>query len=185
MTTTAQRIGKPIRTFSGKWIYPLDPRLDEIDLGDIAHALSNLCRFTGHCQFYSVAEHSCYVAATVTDPRLRLPALLHDAAEAYLGDIAAPNKGALFFWHTPPPGSNLNTCESFKEHEERLLRAIFQRLNVPWPDDRDWETIAKADHEMCDLERKLLWARSPMLGATPAAAKTCFLCDFGRYGGRI
>ena len=61
---------------------------------DIAHALSMQCRFNGHSQFYSVAEHSMVVASLVPH-QFRLEALLHDAAEAYLGDIVSPLKALL------------------------------------------------------------------------------------------
>lgn len=68
---------------------------------DIAHALAHLCRFNGHTRaFYSVAEHSIRVAHTLwlahdEDPRLALYGLLHDASEAYLGDVVTPLKRRL------------------------------------------------------------------------------------------
>lgn len=81
-----------IRTFTGIKFTPLSPRLEDIDIRDIAHALSNLCRFTGHTPvFYSVAEHSVLVSKLV-EPKYALGALLHDASEAYLNDIAGPIK---------------------------------------------------------------------------------------------
>jgi len=79
-------------TYTGKKFHYLDPRLEEIDIVDIAHALSLTCRFGGHCrEFYSVAEHSIRVAQEVL-PELRLSALLHDAHEAYLHDVPRPIK---------------------------------------------------------------------------------------------
>jgi hypothetical protein len=73
-------------------MYPLDPRPEEICIEDIAHALSNLCRFTGHCrEFYSVAEHSVRVSYAC-DPKDALWGLLHDAPEAYLADMSRPVK---------------------------------------------------------------------------------------------
>lgn len=63
-----------------------------VNLEDIAHSLSQLCRYGGHCNhFYSVAEHSVRLSETV-DPR---EALLHDATEAYLGDVVSPLKSML------------------------------------------------------------------------------------------
>jgi len=84
------RIGDWIETYTGKQFYPLDPYPEDIDVRDIAHALSNLCRFTGHCRaFYSVAEHSIYVSTHVPKT-MALQALFHDAPEAYIADISGP-----------------------------------------------------------------------------------------------
>ena len=81
-----------MQTFTGRLFDPFNPDPALIDLRDIAHALGNICRFGGHSRrYYSVAEHSILVASLVPEP-LRLPALLHDAAEAYLGDIITPIK---------------------------------------------------------------------------------------------
>lgn len=77
-----------IVTYTGRKVYPLDLKVEDICLEDIAHALSNKCRFTGHTsKFYSVAEHSVLVARQVKG-FTKLWGLLHDAAEAYLPDIA-------------------------------------------------------------------------------------------------
>jgi hypothetical protein len=89
-----------IETFTGKLFDYLDPRAADMDALSIAHALGNLCRFTGHCRrFYSVAEHSV-LCMTLADRRgltrrLQLLALIHDAHEAYVGDINTPLKLAL------------------------------------------------------------------------------------------
>ncbi len=92
------RRGDWIATFTGKRFWPLDPRPEEVCIEDIAHALSMKCRFGGHCaRFYSVAEHSVYVSQAVK-PDLRLAALLHDAAEAYLADIPRPVKKDIPDW---------------------------------------------------------------------------------------
>lgn len=50
MHPTQERVGNWLRTYTGKRFYPLDPRIEEIDIEDIAHALSMLCRFGGHCR---------------------------------------------------------------------------------------------------------------------------------------
>lgn len=84
-----------IQTHSGRRFYPLNPSHDDVYIGDIAHALANLCRFTGHCcRFYSIAEHSVLVSRHCP-PEYKLEGLLHDAAEAYFSDIAHPVKYAL------------------------------------------------------------------------------------------
>lgn len=81
-----------IETRKGNKVYVQDPQPDQFDIEDIAYALSNTCRFNGHSAgFLSVAEHSVLVAQRL--PReLQLSGLLHDATEAYLGDIPSPIK---------------------------------------------------------------------------------------------
>ena len=81
-----------IETRTGKRVSVENPLPDQFDIKDIAYALSNTCRFNGHCSgFYSVAEHSVAVAVRLP-AELRLAGLLHDATEAYLGDIPSPIK---------------------------------------------------------------------------------------------
>lgn len=115
MTT---RKGKWISTFSGNRFWPLDPRPEEIHIEDIAHALSNICRYFGHCHaYYNVAEHSVILASYV--PRhLALQALLHDAAEAYVGDMGRPLKDCL---------------PEYVAIEQNIAKMIFEKFRLPWP----------------------------------------------------
>ena len=79
-------------TISGRKLDLRDIQPKDIDIFDIAHSLSRQCRFSGHCvEFYSVAQHSLRVAALLPT-ELKMVGLLHDAAEAYLGDITRPVK---------------------------------------------------------------------------------------------
>lgn len=81
-----------ILTHTGKQFYPMTPRPEDICIEDIAHALSMICRFTGHVnEFYSVAQH-CVIASNLVPDAHALGALLHDASEAYLCDVAKPVK---------------------------------------------------------------------------------------------
>ncbi len=81
-----------ILTFTGKHFNLYEPDADMIDPRDISHSLAQLCRFNGHTrEFYSVAQHSCIVAELVQEEH-KLAALLHDATEAYLGDMTRPLK---------------------------------------------------------------------------------------------
>lgn len=87
-----RRRGDWIQTYSGVHFFPFDPQPCEIHIADIAHALSNICRFTGHVrQFYSVAEH-CVHVSHICHPDDAMWGLLHDASEAYICDIARPIK---------------------------------------------------------------------------------------------
>lgn len=81
-----------ITTFTGRRIWPLDPHPNDIDIEDIAQALSNLCRFNGHVRiFYSVAEHCVRVSRACAADEAPW-GLLHDASEAYLCDVTRPVK---------------------------------------------------------------------------------------------
>lgn len=81
-----------IRVHSGRLIDLENLQPQDILIQDIAHALSNICRFGGHIpRFYSVAQHCCFVADLVPYPA-RLEGLMHDAAEAYIGDMVTPIK---------------------------------------------------------------------------------------------
>jgi hypothetical protein len=87
-----------IHTYSGRAFYPLEPRQEDISIIDIAHALSNQCRYSGHTkQFYSTAQHCCLLAEYVEKERQgstldALNILMHDSAEAYLVDVPRPIK---------------------------------------------------------------------------------------------
>lgn len=77
----------PFRTVSGRRVDLERPRPEDVDVRDIACGLSKICRFTGQLRrFYSVAQHSSFVARIVP-PELRRAALFHDASEAYLNDL--------------------------------------------------------------------------------------------------
>lgn len=112
------RKGDWMQTATGKQFWPLDPRADEVDIIDIAHGLSNICRYGGHCtRFYSVAEHSIYVSQALP-PALRMCGLLHDASEAYLGDVIRPLKRFI-------PG--------YHEFEAAVMTAVCERFGLSYP----------------------------------------------------
>jgi len=115
-----------IRTFTGKYIDPLNPDPALICIEDIAHALSMLPRFGGHTQrFYSVAQHSIACCSWAPDEH-KLAALLHDASEAYLLDIPSPVKKRI-------PG--------YAEAEDRLMAVIAAKFGFEWPLHEDIKAI--------------------------------------------
>lgn len=102
--------------FGGRKFYPFDPNPDNINLEDIALSLSHLCRFNGHCKkFYSVAEHSVHCSHHVS-PGHELTALMHDATEAYVGDLIRPIK-----MHLP----------DFVQMEDQIWTAVATRFGLP------------------------------------------------------
>ena len=115
--------GPYLQTVSGRWVNPFDPDPRQLDAGDIARALANQCRFGGHSRaFYSVAQHSVIVSRLVEerggDVEDVFAALMHDASEAYLGDMPHPPK------HRSPLGA------AFKEAETHLEQAIRDRFAI-------------------------------------------------------
>lgn len=115
-----------LQSHSGKPIDLLNPNQDNILIEDIAHALSKICRYTGHttgADIYSVAQHSCIVAGMLPQ-HLKFQGLMHDAHEAYIGDISTPVKDAIRAL-TVEPGSGLD------ELDELWMRAIAKKFNFP------------------------------------------------------
>jgi hypothetical protein len=103
-------------TYTGKQFYPVEPSILEICIEDIAHALSMICRFGGHCRtFYSVAQHSVLISDSLP-PELKLVGLLHDATEAYCGDMVRPLK------HELP---------QYKKVEQLLWDKIARKFDLP------------------------------------------------------
>ena len=129
---TAERYGWFV-TASGRRAFVEDPRACDLVIEDIAHALSNICRFGGHCsRFYSVAQHSVCVSALVerTRPDLALHALLHDAAEAYVGDVIRPIKPTLRVRRFSSPPLTFVGAEQFVDAERRVEAAILDAFDL-------------------------------------------------------
>lgn len=139
------RHGGWMQTFTGRAFYPLDPRPEDIDPRDIAHALSMLCRYGGHVRrFYSVAEHSWLLSHAVS-PENALWALLHDASEAYLVDLPRPIK------HSPG-------LEAYRAAESRLMVAVAERFGLSLPEPLE---VAECDTRILLDERAALLASPP------------------------
>ncbi len=170
-----------VSTFLGNRFYPLEPRIDRVAIEDIAHGLAYQCRFNGQtCEFYSVAQHSLVVASLVP-PALRLAALLHDAAEAYVGDMVKPLKVLL---------------PEFAGIEEKVSAIIAATFGI---DFSDYGPIKQADLVALATEKRDLmphsaerWAYldairalpAPIVAMGPGEAKRAFLAEFERLAGR-
>ncbi|QDV22875.1 HD domain-containing protein [Aureliella helgolandensis] len=137
-------VGSTIKVAAGHYVDLVNPDPATIELRTIADALSKLCRFGGHtAAFYSVAEHSMLCCRLATDDGCSVAVLravlLHDAAEAYLGDIVKPLKLLLPEYH---------------QLEDRMERAIMERFDVDLVGHAP--AIREYDRQMLKVERKAL-----------------------------
>ena len=125
-----------VQTYTGKQFWPLEPRIQDVDILDIAHGLSMNCRFNGQCdKLMSVAQHSVIVSERVPE-YLALRGLLHDASEAYIPDISRPIKSA--FGH-------------IEEIEGRLLSIIGRAFGIHGLEAKN-PIIKEADDRTCMTE---------------------------------
>ena len=137
-----------MQTYTGRKFYPADPQPDMIDIRDIAHALSHVARFAGHTdEFFSVGQHSYMMSLRFVDPKLSLEALLHDATEAYLGDVPSPLKALL---------------PDYKVLEKKLDAVIREKFGLP-PEMSP--TVKDRDVEA------LFWELHYLMGPAPADVK--------------
>lgn len=124
--------------YSGHFFDFANPRPEDIRIEDIAHALSMMCRFNGHTEhFYSVAEHS-YITAIACPDEYKLWGLLHDAAEAYIGDMNAPLKKMVE--------------GTYKEVERDVEQCIVEKFGLS-PDTMP-EEVHEADMEVLSMEKE-------------------------------
>lgn len=138
-----------MQTFSGRVVDLSRFSEDDVFVDDIAHALSQIVRFTGHItEPYTVAQHSVLVSGLCPDEHA-LWGLLHDASEAYLGDVSTPLKSLL---------------PQYREIEGRVQREIAGRFGLPWPIP---EEVKAADRKALMLEKRTLFAdQMPWPGET-------------------
>lgn len=152
-----------IRTFTGKYVNVFEPDIDDFDIVDIAHALSNQCRFGGHLpQFYSVAQH-CLLCSELIVPELRLTALMHDASEAYLLDIPSPIKKNL---------------PDYKKIEDNLMILLANKFGFEYPLP---DQVKMIDSVMLNWEWHGLMLGSSVVTIEPLPppkAKNLFLLTF-------
>lgn len=184
------RIGSWVETYTGEQFWPLDPRPEEIHLEDIAHSLSHICRYGGHInRFYSVAEHCVHVSNAVSRENA-FWGLMHDAAEAYVGDMVRPLKKHM---------------DEFNLVEAKILGMIAKKFGVAdevwsWEQsDQDIlpEEVKETDTRILLTERKALmpnnrheWGHEHLeplkvniIGYRPTIAKTLWLNKFEELSG--
>lgn len=164
-----------ITTRSGRQVNLLDPQYSQIDIGDIAHGLAYQCRFNGQTsRFYSIAQHSLMVSSILPD-HLKLVGLLHDAAEAYVGDVVHPLKvllpdyQAIEFNFTQAIGLRFNVN---LDHHEDVKRADLIALAT---EKRDLLPRERCDWELLKGIRPLDKLTLPM---TPEQSEDTFMRTF-------
>lgn len=171
-----------IYTHKGIKFWPLDPIPEEVDIEDIAHALSMKCRYGGHAsKFYSVAQHSVHVSEIVA-PEHAMWGLLHDASEAYLPDVPRPVKP-----HIP----------GFRDMEANVMKAVAEKFGLTGEEPAE---VKAADHGILYDEMVVLMpaanlvhpshsARKPLLKKLVPwdhmTAKRNFLNRFKKLGGEV
>ncbi len=154
-----------MQTAHGSFRIPY-PLVEDVRIKDIAHSLANLCRFGGHTHgpdgehlFYSVAQHSVLVSYTVP-VGYAIWGLMHDAAEAYIGDMIQPLKAA-------------PELERFRMKELEVLSAIAERFRLEWPMPTDCAiAVGRADRWMVAAEARDLmgnpaWAQDVRASVQP------------------
>lgn len=163
------------------------PTPDQIDIIDIAHSLSMMCRFNGHIQrFYSIAEHSWYVS--VLAPAMWRPYfLLHDACEYLYQDLSKPLKHALGCDDGP------ERKDIYHVLSDQCQKTIIETLGLNWNKFNElYEQIKIADKLVYQMERKYITGskfvipeESPLAGAPfgmePEEAASHFLTAFEDY----
>jgi len=127
-----------IRTYSGKNIDVFDLKPDDISILDICIGLSNIPRFAGQVDFFSVARHSIEVCNMLPD-EFKLSGLLHDASEAYIGDMPTPIKVKL---------------NDYQALESKIMRVVNKKFNT----DCSHQRVKDADHASFIQEKTLLWS---------------------------
>lgn len=153
-----------IRLHSGKYIDPLNPSPEDICIEDIAHGLSNECRFASHPQeFLSVAEHSIWVCI-MSPQHLKLPALLHDASEGLgLRDLPTPVK-----YRFP----------EYKAAEKNLMRVIGEKFGFTL---EELESVKDRDFDALNNEFANMVVEHNYSAMSPGAAKLEFLRLYEKY----
>lgn len=177
------RVGDWMATFSGGRFWPMDPRVEEVNIVDIAHHLSLQCRYAGAVRrFYSVAEHCVLMTRRLkyigAGENVQRWALLHDASEAYMQDLIRPVK---------------ENVTGYREIEAKIMAVIAEAFELIGPEP---EGVRQADHRMLNDEREQNTHPSPWLWAgpqepfgvrleywPPAAAELEFLREHSRLWG--
>lgn len=174
-----------IQTYKGEAFDPKNGKITDISIDDISHALSNLCRYAGHCRkFYSVAEHSVLVSRIIKelwpkDLDSQWAGLLHDATEAYVGDVPTPIKVLLPKYELMEDQLADKIAKRFKISKSKTVQTRVKTADIValateaerlFDDVSHWSAI-KGCRSMPHLQSK----RFPV---NPATAQRMFMREF-------
>ena len=179
-----------IQSYGGHKINPFQIDPTQVDIKDIAHALSMLCRYNGHIHtFYSVAQHSCHVGQMIyrdtKDTRLAYIGLLHDMQEAYIVDFCRPLKKAF---------------QNYMELEAKVALEMYQVFGVEQAEYEVTASIVKKYDNIALVTEAIQllntppinnWVQAypvkaeeaPLVPLSPKEARSLFLQLFSQYKG--
>jgi len=139
------RKGDWMQCWTGRRFYPADPCPEDVHILDCIFALANKSRYNGHCQFYSVMEHSCLVSDLMPEG-MQLDGLTHDFDEVYFPDVHRPAKRAM-------GKDNILFTLMRNAWEQAICPALNLRPTIP-------DEVLLMDTQICVLEKKALHPRS-------------------------
>ena len=136
-----------MNTYNKKIFDPWHMTTNDVDIRDIAHALSLLCRGCGHVKFfYSVGLHCLNCANEAIsrqyEPKIQLACLLHDASEAYISDIIRPVKSKLL---------------EYQQLENKIINTIYEHFNLQL-NTEDLKKVKAIDDDMLKNEMHIIFS---------------------------
>lgn len=164
-----------ITTYTGRTFNLLEPDPDEICIEDIAHALSNLCRFTGHVRrFYSVAQHS-HIVSRLVPSDIAFMALMHDASEAYIADISTPLKHQLHDYKQIETRIELAIQVKFNLNAEGATKRLIKQADLIALATERRDLMPRVEGDEWDLLNGIRPMRDALHPVDPDTAKALFM----------
>ena len=135
-----------ITTYTGAHFYPTEPKMENIHIEDIAHALSYICRGNGHVKnFFSVGQHcvNCALEAMARgySRRVCLACLLHDAGEAYMSDVPRPIKVGM---------------PQYRDWEDAVIRMVYEKYLGSDLTEEEAKLVKLVDDDMLYFDMQVL-----------------------------
>lgn len=156
-----------IYTYSGKMFNIINPKKNELNINDAAHALSLQCRFNGHVRkFYSVASH-LIIGSKLINEKFKKEFLLHDLQEAWIGDVITPVK---------------KQTKEFIKIENNIEKVISKKFNTPYPNSKE---VKEMDIIMFRMESVYLMGQKKNKNEKFPMTKKKFLYEINKSNDEI